>query len=139
MIGRLIVALLFAHDLHTTMTEVVVDPRRHVVHATIRAFSDDLARAAGMRTPLDYVRATFRLQDRAGHALPLRSCGEKRDAGLVWICVEADVGASTDGLMLGNALLTELYRDQVNIVRATDSRGTRSALFTRGDRVKGIL
>lgn len=139
-----------AHPLHTTLTELSVDRVRGTLHIVIRVFADDFGTAStagrrGARTPvtdaansLAYVQRAFVLTDGA-RILPLRSCGTRQGGALLWICVEADPPRSPAGLRLRNALLCDLFADQVNIVRSTLGGAPRSLLFTRGDQAKPLL
>ena len=142
-----------AHPLHSTITELVTDLTRGTVRATIRVFADDLRaavlRSAGSRpipmvgaawdaAVLTYATSAFELRDARGRALRLRSCGVRRAADLVWLCVEADVTRDGGPLRVRNAMLCELYEDQVNVVQGNVGGSRRSLLFVRGDRVKEL-
>jgi len=142
-----------AHPLHSTITELVSDQTRGTVRATVRIFADDLRTAALRSTRghvlpteglawdaavLAYVSSAFTLQDAHGRRLPLRSCGVRRTADLVWLCLEADAGRSGGPLRVGNAMLCELYEDQVNVVQGTVGGSRRSLLFVRGDGLKEL-
>jgi len=140
-----------AHPIHSTITELVSDPARGTVRATIRVFADDL-RSAVLRSALGrtlpangpawesavlaYASSAFSLQGSRGRALPLRSCGVRRTADLVWLCVEAGVGRDAGPLRVRNAMLCELYEDQVNVVQGSVGGSRRSLLFVRGDGLK---
>jgi hypothetical protein len=140
-----------AHPLHSTITEVVTDLTRGTARATIRVFADDLragvVRSAGGRSVpakgpaweaavLAYVASAFGLQDARGRPLPLRSCGLRRTADLVWLCVETHVASDGVPLRVRNAMLCELYEDQVNVVQGDVGGSRRTLLFVRGDRLK---
>ena len=142
-----------AHPLHTTLTELVEDRSRGIVRATVRAFADDfgtaVTRAARGRTgrttdvaseqaAVAYATSVFALQDSRGHALALRSCGVRRAAEVVWVCLEASVAEPATSLRVRNAMLWELYEDQVNVVQSTFGGARRSLLFVRGDRFKPL-
>jgi hypothetical protein len=140
-----------AHPMHSTMTEIAFDPARGTVRATIRVFADDLRAALsavsrGRPLPPDgpvwdaavaaYAISTFGLQDARGRTLTLRSCAVRRTADLLWLCVEADVARDAGALQVRNAMLCDVYADQVNVVQGMVG-GTRSTLlFVRGDRFK---
>ena len=135
-----------AHPLHTTLTEITADPARRALHIVIRVFADDFARAAtasrrpgsGAPDAATYLRGAFVLTE-GRRALPLRSCGTRRSGELLWLCLEADAPASLASLQLRDALLWELFDDQVNIVRSMLGRTPRSMLYTRGDKAKALL
>lgn len=141
-----------AHPLHTTLTELTEDRTRGTVRATIRVFADDfgtaVARHARARTlapgaawdaaAFAYVASAFTVAHRSGGALALRSCGLRRAGEVVWVCLETTSAAGLAPLMVRNAVLTDLFDDQVNIVQATVAGARRSVLFTRGDRAKAL-
>jgi hypothetical protein len=142
-----------AHPLHTTITELVFDPARGTVRATVRIFADDL-RSAVSRTARGrslrpdgpewegavvwYVTSTVTLRDARGKVLPLRSCGTRRLGDALWLCLGADVTPEAGVLQIRNAMLFELYDDQINVVQNLVGGARRSLLFTRGDRFKPI-
>jgi len=140
-----------AHPLHSTITELVVDPARGAVRATIRVFADDL-RSAVMRAArgrslppdgpawdaavLAYARSVVSVRNARGEALALRACGTRRTGDLLWLCLEGEVARDAGVLQVRNAMLCELFEDQVNVVQGTVGGTRRSLLFVRGDRFK---
>jgi hypothetical protein len=142
-----------AHPLHTTITELVLDPARGTVRATVRIFADDL-RSAVSRTArgrslrpgdpewedavVSYVTSVVALHDARGKALSLRSCGTRRLGDALWLCLGADVTRDAGVLQMRNAMLFELYDDQINVVQNLVGGARRSLIFTRGDRFKPI-
>ena len=142
-----------AHPLHSTITELVLDPARGTVRATVRVFADDVrsavTRAAHGRTPpsegpawdaavLAYATSTIALQDMNGRAVPLHPCGMRRTGDLLWICLGGGVVREVGALQVRNAMLCELYEDQVNVVQGVVGGARRSLLFVRGDRFKAL-
>ena len=142
-----------AHPLHSTITELVLDPSRGTVRATVRVFADDLrsavTRAAHGRTPpsagatwdaavVAYATSVIAFQDASGRAVPLRSCGLRRTGDLLWVCLEGGAVRDVGTLQLRNAMLCELYEDQVNVVQGVVGGARRSLLFVRGDRFKAL-
>jgi hypothetical protein len=140
-----------AHPLHSTITELVEDRAHGVVRATIRVFADDfgtaVAKASGGRVqpgsgaPWDaavqrYLATVFGMQDARGRPLTLRSCGIRRTAELLWVCVETATAEPLSSLRVRNAMLCDLFEDQVNVVQATVVTERRSLLFVRGDAFK---
>ena len=142
-----------AHPLHTTITELVLDPVRGTVRATIRVFVDDLrtavshtARGRSLRSDdprwedavASYVTGTVSLRDARGQAVPLRSCGTRRVGDAVWLCLATDAARDAGALQIRNAMLCELHEDQINIVQSVVGGARHSLLFTRGDRFKPL-
>lgn len=141
-----------AHPLHTTLTEITTGASGRTLHAVIRVFADDFGRAVarGGRSPaspgsaddavaLAYVQRTFVLAGRDGRVLPHRSCGIRRTADLLWICVEAASPGGLSGIRVRNAMLCDLYDDQVNIVRAISPGATNTLMFTRNESAKPLV
>ena len=142
-----------AHPLHSTITELVLDPSRGTVRATIRVFADDL-RSAVMRAArgrsvppegpawdaavLAYATSVVSLRSARDQALALRSCGTRRTGDLVWLCLEGEMARDAGVLQVRNAMLCELFEDQVNVVQVTIGGTRRSLLFVRGDRFKPL-
>ena len=142
-----------AHALHTTLTEVTLDPQRRMVRAVIRVFADDFGTASAARerrsgrtmnpataanAGVAYVQAAFQITGADGRPITLRSCGTRQSGDLLWVCVEGSAPANPATLRLKNAMLCDLFADEVNIVRATLAGAVRSTLFTRGDGAKPI-
>ena len=142
-----------AHPLHSTITEITQDRARGVVRATIRVFADDFGTAVtrstkGSLTPTAgpawdaavaaYASTAFALQDAQGRSLPLRSCGVKQTADLLWLCLEAVTSQPLETMRVRNAMLCDLFHDQVNVVQGTTANGRRSLLFVRGDSFKSM-
>jgi hypothetical protein len=143
-----------AHPLHTTMTELAEDRARGTVRATIRVFADDfgtaVARSAGRKAipsgaawdavAVGYAARAFGMMDGTGRPLALASCGIRRTADLVWVCLEARPAQPLATLQVRNGVLCELFDDQVNLVQGALAGGPRrSVLFVKGDGWKKIL
>jgi hypothetical protein len=126
-----------AHPLHTTLTDVVVTSGS--VRATVRLFADDLAAAMGKRggdpDVASYVESRLVFLD-GGRAVSRRGCGVKRTSELLWVCVEGTVSGT---LSVQNTLLTEKFKDQINIVQATRGAEKQSVVFTKGDGTKRLF
>jgi hypothetical protein len=134
----LAMAALYAHPLHTSVTEVVADPAGQV-EVAIRLYADDFEAATGTTALRSdsavarYVRGRFALRDRADRPVILRWAGLTRHEGTVIIRLEGAVAGGLPGARLANLLLTERFRDQVNVVRASWRGGSATLLFTPGD------
>lgn len=136
-----------AHPLHTTLADVQLDRRTGEVRVMVRVFADDLDAAvvrSGALAPVTdagrgaYVSARLALSIEQSHSVSLQPCGVNRQANLLWICLRGRAGTAGT-LSASDALLVDVYADQVNLVQATDGRVKRTVLFTRGDHPKPIL
>lgn len=137
----------WGHPLHTTFTEVTLDPADGTMRLTIRTFADDFsaaaARHAGKAPPADhrvpdamivaYIAARMSVTDPNGRRAPMTWGGTRQVENLLWITVRVPSVRSLRGMKLGCALLFEMFDDQVNIVQATYGRQRHSMLFTTSD------
>jgi hypothetical protein len=133
-----------AHPLHTSVTEIVADPGG-AVRLAIRVYADDLSGAAPGSSGLPpdstvarYVRGRFALRDGTGRPVLLRWSGLTRHEDAVVIRLEGTLSGGLAGARLANLLLTERFRDQVNVVRASWPGGSATLLFTPGDGAKAV-
>ena len=134
-----------AHPLHTTMTELSYDPSARMVNVSLRVFADDFTAAvmAGRVhrtdvTPPDsamlrYVTARFSLVAPGTGRVVWRWCGARRDGLVILICLRGAAQRPPTGATMSNALLTEVFPDQVNIVQASYEGRRRTLLFTPRD------
>jgi hypothetical protein len=138
----------FAHPLHTTLTRLSYDASTRVLSVSVRVFADDFgaavmgrAGAAGAAAPPDsamrrYVAGRFALVSARGTSVPLGWCGMRRDGEALFLCLRAMDQPTPSGARMRNALLAELFADQVNIVQASYGGTTRTMLFTPRDPTK---
>jgi hypothetical protein len=133
-----------AHPLHTTLTEVTVTPSR-TIRATVRVFADDLGAGMGKTRSVSadsdvaaYVAKGLVLYD-ANQPLALRACGVRRQADLLWVCLETALTGGVDRVSLRNSLLGETFKDQINIVQVASGGAKRSLVFTRDDPAKRLF
>jgi hypothetical protein len=132
-----------AHPLHTTLTEVVEDRSAGVLKITVRAFVDDFALAAGKHSRIAvganhtipesvmmaYVSSTVRALDAKGGVLQLRWVGFRRQGDVIWLTML--VPRPAGAVRVRNAMLFDLYDDQVNIVQSAIDGRRESKLFTK--------
>lgn len=139
----LALALLAAHPLHTTHTDVVEESG--VVTLRVRAFTDDLT--AAVRTRLGavddsamarYLRGTVTLLDPAGRAVPLAWLGREVQGDITLLRVRATGLTTLHGARVRQAMHMELFSDQVNVVQARMGGERVSLLFTPGDAAKPL-
>ena len=141
-----------AHPLHTTLAEVTVDQPHQTVRAVVRVFVDDLSAGLSHQRPgsghvgaaieaqaTAYVLASFSMLDRDAKPVALRSCGVRRNQELLWVCLEGNISGASRDLSLRNAVLCDVFSDQVNIVQVGDGTNKRSVLFSRGDGTKRLF
>ena len=140
-----------AHPLHTTLGELTYSPTTGAVQLTLRVFADDLvtavgrvrrARAAAGQSQIGstafYLRQTVALHGSDGRPVSLHLEGVRRHGDVFWITLRGSAPAGLKGGSIRNALLFDLFDDQINIVKVNRGRGERSLLFVPGDGPKRI-
>ena len=133
-----------AHPIHTTLTVLSHDVARGTIDVSIRAFADDfsaaVARAAGKPAPRDsavsaddvtrYVQARLTID-----GVRLEPCGVQRTVDAYLLCFRARVPLGVTTLRARNLLLTEVHRDQVNIVQVQGASARRTHVFTASSKL----
>ncbi|MFL5620792.1 MAG: DUF6702 family protein [Gemmatimonadaceae bacterium] len=139
-----------AHPLHTTMTELSYDPASRVLTATLRVFADDFSAAVTGRradgsvvVPPDsaivrYVSARLAVMGPVEGRVSMRWCGMRRDGVVLFLCLRGTLREQSAGVTMKNALMTEVFGDQVNIVQTNLDGRRRTLLFTSRDGVKPL-
>ena len=136
----------WSHPIHTTLTDVVLDPTDRTMHLTIRAFADDFSAAVSKHARkarpanfvvsdadiVAYVSSAVSVESASQHA-PLTWAGSRRAGDVVWVTFKLPSVRQLRGVKIASTLLFELYDDQVNIVQTTAEGRHRSMLFTTGD------
>jgi hypothetical protein len=137
----------WSHPIHTTLTEVALDPADGTMHFTIRAFADDFSAAVSkhVRKPrpadyvvpdadiIAYVTSAVAVEDGSGKRAPVTWSGSRRAGDVMWVTFKVPSVRALRGVKIASSLLFELYDDQVNIVQTTVDGRHRSMLFTTGD------
>ncbi|MFN8579611.1 MAG: DUF6702 family protein [Gemmatimonadaceae bacterium] len=139
-----------AHAIHSTLTEISLLGGGRVV-VRIRTFADDFSTAVARvtRTPpkpglavgeaeaSTYVGATVSLAGRDGRPVPLRLQSIHRTGDVVWLELVCELPTLT-GAKVRNAMLFDVHRDQVNVVKAVYEGRSYTTLFSLGDQAKAL-
>lgn len=135
-----------AHPIHSTLTEIRLDPAARALDISVRVFADDFGTALRRRggpprsweaAAFAYAATHFTLVER-GRALPFTWCGVRRRGIVLWLCLRAPAPGAAGRLTVHNRMHFELFEDQVNVVQATLGGRRHSELFTRGDGPKPL-
>jgi hypothetical protein len=138
----------FAHPLHTTLTQLSYDAAARVMTVSVRVFADDFGdavmgrrRTDGRVAPTDsaalrYVTGRLALRRADGAPIALQWCGMRRDGETLLLRFRAVGQPSPAGVRIRNALLAEMFPDQVNIVQASYGGARRTLLFTPRDSMR---
>ncbi|MEJ8802914.1 DUF6702 family protein [Pontibacter sp. H249] len=142
-----------AHDFHTSITDIKYNPRTQSLEVSLRVFTDDLENAVSKftKTKVIYNSASAEQQQQIyaylqtklsfeltkGKPLKYKLLGSEAETDAVWMYVEVPVkSASVGQLYVKNAVLTEIFNDQMNIVNLNYKGKTESALLQRGEEQK---
>ncbi|RDV10754.1 hypothetical protein DXT99_25735 [Pontibacter diazotrophicus] len=144
-----------AHDYHASITDVKYNPRTQSLEVAVKVFMDDLENALSRQTNTkvtyssnseevkkyisDYLQKTLSFELEKGKPLKSKLLGSEEDVDVVWMYVEVPVQKATLAqLYVKNAILTDLFTDQMNIVNIDYKGETESVLMQRGDVTKKL-
>ncbi|MCX2738727.1 DUF6702 family protein [Pontibacter anaerobius] len=144
-----------AHDYHASIADVRFNPRTQNLEVAVKVFMDDLEDALSQRNKTkvvyshtseqvtkyltDYLAANLSLEVEKGKPLKQKFLGSEEDADVVWMYLEVPVDReSLPQLYVKNAVLTELFSDQMNIVNINYKGKTESVLLQRGETQKKV-
>lgn len=144
-----------AHDYHASIADVRFNPRTQSLEVAVKVFMDDLEDALSKRFKSkveysssseqvkkylsDYLSANLAFEVEKGKPLQQRFVGSEEDADVVWMYVEVPVKKSSlPQLYVKNAVLTELFSDQMNVVNINYKGNTESVLLQRGETQKKV-
>ncbi|MCJ8165202.1 hypothetical protein MKJ04_10140 [Pontibacter sp. E15-1] len=144
-----------AHEYHASITDVKFNPRTQHLEVAVKVFMDDLEQLLSQRAKAKVVYSgssaavqqqlaaylstalTFELEK--GKPLKSRLVGSEEEADVVWLYIEVPVQQATlRQLYIKNAILTDLFSDQMNIVNVNHMGKTESVLMQRGDTGKKL-
>jgi hypothetical protein len=141
-----------AHKYHTSVTRLEYNAEERSAEITVQTFTDDLedilSKRAGKsvrldaakdtnRLAFDYLRSVFELKghDSKGE---LEWVGMEVKGGTVWLYALAKMPQGLSKTSLRDALLFDLFEDQVNIVNVWYDGKKTSLVFKRGDNLQEI-
>lgn len=139
-----------AHDYHASITDVKYNPKSQTLEVALRVFTDDLENALSLRNKskiaynsqsdkvnqylAEYLNATVSFQLEKGKPLKQRFVGSEEETDVVWIYFEVPVQiASISQLYVKNAVFTELFNDQMNVVNINYKGKISSVLLQKHD------
>lgn len=142
-----------AHDYHTSITDIKFNPRTQHLEVAVRVFTDDLENALTRRSKSkvtyssssnavrqqleDYLHANLSFELTKGKPLKYKYLGSEAEADVVWMYVEVPVNSnSLAEIHIKNAVLMEVFRDQMNIVNIDYKGKVNSTLLQQGETVK---
>lgn len=140
--------LYYFHDFHTSIAEVNYSEKNKSLEVSLRVFTDDLesalAKANGLsKIYLDetkkyndlinkYIATTFYFLDTKNVKQTHTFIGKEIEGDVTWIYFEIPLKKPLKGFQLHNAVLTELFEDQSNMVNMTYKKQKQTYIFKRG-------
>jgi hypothetical protein len=142
----------FAHPLHMSFTEVRLADAGRTLELSVRVFTDDFSVAAARysraalkgdsvidaRSGIAYLRSRIRVGSGKEAPVPLVPCGVTRTADMLRFCFRATLASPGKSVQIANAVLTEMFADQVNVVQSVVGGRRASRMFVRGDGWKKV-
>ncbi|MBC5773853.1 hypothetical protein H8S95_07245 [Pontibacter sp. KCTC 32443] len=144
-----------AHDYHSSITDIKFNPRTQSLQVAIKVFTDDLetvltkrskskvtysANSESIKQQLaGYMAAAMSFEVTKGKPLKQRFVGSEEEADVVWVYLEVPVqNTSLSQLYIKNAVLTELFDDQMNIVNLDYKGNMHSMLLQKDETAKKL-
>lgn len=135
------------HSYHATITELRYNAEKKQVELAIKVFVDDFERALSQGQPAhislsgnslalplteSYLHRTVTLKTPTGSSLPLQFLGMQPEKDAYWLYCKAVSPRPLTGLQLRQAVLLDVFSDQMNIVNVEAGAKKLSALFRAG-------
>ena len=135
------------HAYHATITELRYNSEKKQVELAIKVFIDDFEQALSkgqsahvslasnpLALPLteNYLRRTVTLKTPTGSPLPLQFLGMQPEKDAYWLYCKVVAPRPLTGLQLRQAVLLDVFPDQMNIVNVEAGVKKLSALFRAG-------
>jgi hypothetical protein len=138
-----------AHDYHASITDAKYNPRTQSLEVAVKVFMDDLEEALSHRSKRkvtynqsaqvqqlvqEYMGATLSFELEKGKPLRHTFVGAEQEVDVVWVYLEVPIKSeSFTHLYVRNAVLQELFSDQMNIVNLDYKGKVSSTLFQKND------
>jgi len=138
------------HKFYVSLTEIRYNPKTERIEVSMRIFPDDLDLAlmerTGIRTLLGtelespqadsllmiYLMQEFTLHVN-GEEIVLNYLGKEPESDAIWCYLESSKVPRPVTISIRNAVLTEFFPDQVNIIQVYDGKWNRGLLLNRSE------
>ena len=136
------------HEFYVSLSEIRFNQESDCFEVSLRFFPDDMDRAlkehfginASLVTELEhesadslleiYLHNLFRIELN-GVSVPLSYLGKEAESDVMWCYLESDTVKKPEEILVNNAILTELFEDQVNIIQVYVGKWNRGMLLRR--------
>ncbi|MCC3152915.1 hypothetical protein Q3A66_07900 [Hymenobacter sp. BT770] len=136
------------HAYHTTLTELRYNAAKKQLELSVKVFTDDFEKALSEGQPAHvnlsdpgprplalasaYVQRTLKFSTAAGAPLPLQVLGMQAEKDGYWLYCKVPLPGPVPSVQLRQAMLLDVFGDQMNIVNIEAGDKKQSALFRAG-------
>ena len=143
------------HAYHTTLTELRYNAAKKQLELSVKVFTDDFEKALsqGQSAPVNftdagprplaltaaYLQRTLQVSTPAGAPLPLQVLGLQAENDGYWLYCKVPLPGPVPGVKLRQAMMLEVFGDEVNIVNIEANGKKQSALFRAGHEQEVVI
>ena len=136
------------HAYHSTLTELRYNTAKKQLELSVKVFTDDFEKALSEGQPAHvnlsdpgprplalasaYVQRTLKFSTPAGAPLPLQVLGMQAEKDGYWLYCKVPLPGPMPSVQLRQAMLLDVFGDQMNIVNFEAGDKKQSALFRAG-------
>ena len=136
------------HAYHSTITELRYNTAKKQLELSVKVFTDDFEKAISQGQPAHvnlsdagprplvlstaYLQRTLRISTAAGKALPLQVLGMQAENDGYWFYCKVPLPGPTPAVQIRQAVLLDMFGDQMNIVNVEAGGKKQSTLFRAG-------
>ena len=136
------------HAYHSTITELRYNATKKQLELSVKVFTDDFEKAISEGQPAHinltdtgprplalstaYIQRTLQVSTAAGAPLPLQVLGMQAEKDGYWFFCKVPLPGPVPGIKLRQAIMLDVFGDQMNIVNIEAGDKKQSALFRAG-------
>ena len=136
------------HAYHSTLTELRYNAAKKQLELSVKVFTDDFEKAISQGQPASvsltdtgprplalataYVQRTLQVRTPAGAPLQVQVLGMQAENDGYWLYCKVPLPGPLTGVQLRQAMMLEVFGDEMNIVNIEANGKKQSALFRSG-------
>ncbi|MDO7852829.1 DUF6702 family protein [Hymenobacter convexus] len=136
------------HAYHSTITELRYNAAKKQLELSVKVFTDDFEKALSQGQPASvslaaagprplalataYVQRTLQIRTLAGAPLQVQVLGMQAENDGYWLYCKVPVADALSGIQLRQAMMLDVFGDEMNIVNIEANGKKQSALFRAG-------
>lgn len=136
------------HAYHSTLTELRYNAAQKQLELSVKVFTDDFEKALSQGQPAPvsladagprplaqataYVQRTLQIRTPAGAPLQVQVLGLQAENDGYWLYCKVPLPGAVNGIQLRQAMLLDVFGDEMNIVNIEANGKKQSALFRAG-------